>query len=265
MDPQIDGQVAKVLSGLKKVNAPENFEGRVLARLSLPPEARSGFALLKLAVPTAALAALALFLILSGYLGSEVPTVDVATTPVENGSTLQQPPAPQDAVVVENNVQPPSEFHGPETAEIRPSPEAAQTTSKSKKRLGGNNSYDIPSDGKGSYDIGSGTDTRIMPKGFDTNSRPVSDPATERQIRRPSIMVSDVLRYMGASGEFRENGWLVGPIVPNSVAARLGLKPGDVIVSLNDVRVGKTTTFPSGVDIKLVRVSRNGSFVDLKF
>src|SRR5687767_11679563 len=77
MDPQSDDQVVRLLSGLNRVNAPENFESRVKARLSDAPTQSSSFGFLKLAVPAAGLAALALFLFLSGYVAREMPSTDV--------------------------------------------------------------------------------------------------------------------------------------------------------------------------------------------
>src|SRR5687768_14160978 len=76
MDPQSDDQVVKLLGGLKRVNAPENFESRVKARLSAAQTSSRNLGFLKLAVPAGALAALALFLLLSGYLGREMSSAD---------------------------------------------------------------------------------------------------------------------------------------------------------------------------------------------
>ena len=260
MDPQIDEQVAELLGGLKKVEAPQNFERHVFARLSTQDKDSSRFGFLKLAVPTAALAGLGLFLFLSGYLGGEVPTVDaVATQPDTRKSQPLAPP--QNSTVAQNNVQPPREFRGPETAEARPSTQVEQPNQlqppslKEKKRPGVG----------GSQDFGSGDGGRTSAPGIDSNSRPGSDPDMEKLMRRPSILASDVLRYTGVTADFRAGGWTVNSVTQKSVAERVGLKAGDIILALNDVRIGKATPFPSGVDIKSIRVSRSGKIVDLKF
>ena len=265
MDPQIDEQVAKLLGGLKKVEAPQNFESRVMSRLSTSPaEAGSRFGYLKLAVPTAALAGLGMFLFLSGYMGGDVPTVNVVSTAKEKVSRSEQNLAQQETVVSQNSAQPPSEFRAPDTAEIKPPSQASQQRSlqtpqtrslKDKKSHAGG----------GSQDFGSGDGGRTSAPGIDSNSRPGADPDMEKLMRRPTILASDVLRYTGITAEFRGAGWTVNSVTQKSVAERIGLKAGDVIISLNDIRIGKATAFPSGVDIKLIRVDRGGKFLDLKF
>ncbi len=259
MDPQIDEQVAKLLGGLKKVEAPRNFESRVMARLSTPRSVNSRFGFLKLAVPAAVLAGIAMFLFLSGYVGSDVPTVNVVSTENEGVETQAPRTDPQEQAVSESNPQPPVEFRGSEPAEGRPSPKVAQPKDQPSFR-----DKRLP-DGRGSHDFGSGDGGGIKAPGLNMNSRPGPDPDMERLMRRPTILASDVLRYTGVTAEFRGNGWTVSSVTQKSVAERIGLKAGDVIVSLNDVRLGKATSFPSGVDIKMIRVNRGGRTVDLKF
>src|SRR5688572_15632648 len=93
MDPQSDDQVVRLLGSLKRVNAPENFESRVKARLSAAPTPARNFGFLKLAVPAGALAALALFLLLSGYLGREMPSTDVVVAEEKQTETKAVQPA----------------------------------------------------------------------------------------------------------------------------------------------------------------------------
>lgn len=263
MDPQIDEQVAKLLGGLKKVEAPQNFEKRVLSRLSSPRADVGGYGFLKLALPTAGLAAIALFLFLSGYFGSEVPTVEVSAENSKKVDTVATRPLQQEQPVTQNNSQAPGEFRAPDIAETKPQQQGSQPTLqasqppnlKEKKRQAGG----------GSYVIGSGDGGRTNAPGIDTNSRSGGDPDMEKVMRRPSILASDILRYTGVTAEFRGAGWTVNSVTQKSVAERVGLKTGDVIISLNDIRIGKATAFPSGVDIKLIRVSRDGKVIDLKF
>jgi len=43
------------------------------------------------------------------------------------------------------------------------------------------------------------------------------------------------------------------------------VKAGDIIEALNEVKVTPSSSFPSGVALKTIRVRRNGKSVDLKF
>ncbi len=266
MDPQIDEQVAKLLGGLKKVEAPHNFESRVMSRLSPPAaEASGGFGFLKLALPTAALAGLGMFLFLSGYMGGDVPTVDVVSTVNEEARAPEQKPAPPELGVSQSNVQQPaSEFRAPEIAETKPQTQTSQPNSPASAQPPSLKDKKRPS-GEGSQDFGSGNPGSIDQPGIDTRSRPGTDPDMERMMRRPSILASDVLRYTGVAAEFRGGGWTVSSVTEKSVAERVGLKAGDVILSLNEIRLGRATAFPSGVDIRMVRVNRGGRVLDLRF
>jgi hypothetical protein len=259
MDPQIDEQVAKLLAGLKKVEAPQNFESRVRSRLASPVTEPARFGFLKLAFPAAALSGLALFLLLSGYLGGDVPQIQVAAMNEQpNSPKIAVPEAArvtQDQQLRQQQQPQPNQFLAPEVADTKTQPQSPLESLRSQKR----------NKGGGSYDIGAGSPgDPINAKGFDPNSRAASDPAAEKQMRRPSILASDILRYIGLNAEYRGTGWVVDSIAQNSVADRAGLKAGDVVIGLNDVRIGQATAFPSGVDIKLIRVSRNGSVIDLK-
>jgi hypothetical protein len=268
MDPQSDDQVVRLLRGLKRVNAPENFESRLKVRLSnAPPESgRLGF--LKLALPTAALAALALFLLLSGYIGPDMPsTGEVVTDGKQKETRTAQPATPknQNPAIPNESARPSKDFRAGDIPQTQPpalvnsSPDAVNSSQGVKNRKG--------SFGSQSYDIGSGVNSPevILPRGFSPKSLPGTDANSEKEMRRPSIAALDLLRYAGVSMDLRGNEWIVSSIVQKSPAERIGLKVGDVIVSLNDIRIGNGSAFPSGVDLKTIRVKRGGSMVDLKF
>jgi hypothetical protein len=268
MDPQSDDKVVRLLGGLKRVTAPENFESRVKARLSDAPPQSGSLGFLKLALPTAALAALALFLLLSGYIGPEMPsTGEVVTDEKQKETRAAQPVTPENKdPAVPNEVSRPSkDFRAGDIPQTQPpalvnsSPDAVNSSQGVKNRKG--------SFGAQSYDIGSGVNSPevILPRGFSPKSRPGTDANSEKEMRRPSIAASDLLRYTGVSMDLRGNEWVVSSIVQKSPAERIGLKVGDVIVSLNDIRIGKASAFPSGVDLKTIRVRRGGGMVDLKF
>jgi S1-C subfamily serine protease len=68
--------------------------------------------------------------------------------------------------------------------------------------------------------------------------------------------VQKVLELAGISAEFQGDR-----CVANSVtgpAERLGVKGGDIILTVNDVSIKPSTTFEEGVELKNVRVKRAG-------
>lgn len=255
MDPQSDDQVVQLLGDLKRVTAPENFESQVKTRLAASRAPSRSFGFLKLALPTAALAGLALFLFLSGYMGREVATVEVVSTANENVTTKQER-SQQNAAALNNDTAIPQEFRAPEVAVSQPSPSQPGPNAKAQKNSNRIRSYDSVSDPQ---------DKPILPRGFNTDQQTVGNSNSEREMRRPSIPVSELMRYAGVATDLRGNDLVVSSVIQNSVAERIGVKAGDVIVSLNEIRLGKTTAFPSGVDLKTMRVRRNGNLVELKF
>jgi hypothetical protein len=263
MDPQTEEQVAELLGSLKRVNAPENFESRVKSRLAVSPAPAGNFGFLKLALPTAALAAIALFLFLSGYLGGEVPTVEVANAPKESRSVpqVQSVPSQMPSVNVDSaQQQPPS---GAQTVVAPENSNVQQPVNYQRKNPNGSRPID-PS--RQSYDIGSNTkETVVLPPGFDPNSRPRPDANMEKRMRRPTIAATDVLRLTGVNAEFRGHDCVDNSVVAQSAGERIGVKAGDVIISLNDIRIGNGTSLPSGVDLQSITVRRGGAALVLKF
>jgi hypothetical protein len=261
MDPQTEEQVAELLSSLKRVNAPENFESRVKARLAASPlPTTTNFGFLKLALPTAALAAIALFLFLSGYLGGDVPTVEVANAPKETRSAPQVQSAPSQQPAENSSApQPPSG----EQAVVAPvNSNAPQPGNYQRKNPNGARPVDPATQ---SYDIGSNTkETIVLPPGFDPNARPRPDANMEKRMRRPTIAATEVLRLTGVNAEIRGNECVVNSVVAQSAADRMGVKAGDVVLSLNDIRVGNSTSIPSGVDLQSITVRRGDNTLVLK-
>ena len=81
-----DQSIKNLLGALKRVQAPDNFEFGVKARIAkgAPKESASPFAFLKIAVPAAALASLAAFLYVSGFMSGEIPSVQVVEQPARH-------------------------------------------------------------------------------------------------------------------------------------------------------------------------------------
>ena len=84
----------------------------------------------------------------------------------------------------------------------------------------------------------------------------------DRPIKRV-ISVQRILESAGISAEFQGDR-----CVANSVtgpAERLGVKGGDVILTVNDIPIKSSTSFQDGVELKSVRVNRAGRNLKLSF
>ncbi len=226
--------VAELLAGLKRVEAPANFDFGVKARIAAgKPAEKRGFripALVGYAMP------LVLLLLVGAYFGfnafysakdATIPAVAVA--PMTSG-----PQQPQRTVEVA-----PAPVPEQMAAVKKPDTIAPVADVPVKKPV----TAPITRPGGGSFDETSGVGHKIY--------------------RNTQIPVKDVLTLLGAKGSFDENGWKVETPTANSLAERSGVQAGDVIEAINDQAVTDKTSFKSRSGIKSVRVRRDGKSIDI--
>ena len=227
--------ITNLLGGLKRIEAPENFEFSVKARIANgePKESASPFRFLKIAVPTAALAGLAAFLYMSGFMSGDTPSVQVAeetTKPAIKNQEVLRAEA-KEVLVKEPGA----------VSNLR------ETQIASARTIGSNNRSRGAVDSTKQPNGGGSIDQTLNP---------------DRPIKR-AIPVQRVLESVGISAEFQGHR-----CVANSVtgpAERLGVKGGDVILTVNEVPIKSSTTFEDGIELKSVRVNRAGRNLKLSF
>jgi hypothetical protein len=227
-----DESISSLLGGLKRVEAPEDFAFGVKARIAKgePKESASPFAFLKIAVPTAALAGLAVFLYVSGFMSGDIPTVQVAEQPIK-----------QEVVV-------PATVHTDDV--MSKEPEATENVSEIQVASARPNANNKPR--------GSAVDRTDSSKGgsIDQTLNP------DRPIKRV-LPVQKVLESAGIDAEFQGDRCVANSVT--GAAERLGVKGGDVILTLNNVPIKSSTTFEEGIEVKSVRVRRAGRNLKLNF
>lgn len=245
-DKDINAEMDAV-SKLHRVTAPANFEDSVMRaiRLRSAEAPQRSYAWLKVALPTAALLLLAAFLGMSSLTNSEMPRVEVAgqdrvpdplATLEKNGSTGK--------VAGIQNV----------------------NTNREKEPLQSNSVNSQPSKivpGGGTLDQAARPgEEGTLPKGIDPNAR--SNQTASQAGVRSTVRVSTILQVLGVRSENRGGEVVVASVVAGSTAATAGLQPGDVLLTINDVSITPTATFPGG-DIQTVRIRRDGQTMTLKF
>jgi len=231
-----DESITNLLGGLRRVEAPENFEFGVKARIANgePKEAVSPFGFLKIAVPMAALAGLAAFLYMSGFMFGGIPSVQVAEQPTKPAVI-----AAQDTLRAET---------GPEEPKEPGAVSNERNTQIASARTGASNNKSR-----------SAVDSVKQPNGggsIDQTLNPL------RPIRRV-VPVQRVLESAGISAEFQGERCVANSV--SGPAERLGVKGGDIILTVNDVPIKSSTTFEDGVELKSVRVNRAGRNLKLNF
>ncbi len=253
------GEIATLLSNLPRVEAPGDFETRVKSRiLNSQPESRSGrFAFLKLALPAGALAGLALFLLLSGFLSRDIEPIQVAEEK-KNAPVIVPVPS-------ENNGEPAGIASVTDPDERIARNEEVASTDKDTSHPSGNLNTvrrSTKADG-GSIDLGANLPERpVLPRGFDPDQKQHSNQGVRSAVKVP---VANVLSFVGLNAEFRQGGWYVNSVVDQSPAQRIGIRAGDMIEAFNELRLDRSTAFTGGIELKTVRVRRGGEVVNLRF
>ena len=242
-----DERVSRLLAAMKRVEAPGDFDFRVRARIAAGrPAERRTFGLpmaVRYAIP------LVLVVLIGAYFGfngfypdkyADVPAVAEAPISV----------APPIAPPSNDEVVPPSNLSAGEHAIVR-KPEFANNgvgdapvkkTPKVDRPVGG------------SFDVAGRQERKLYPRGFDPNARPANAKAMDRTVQIPT---KDVLNLFGVNGTFGKSGWKVESVTTDTLAARSGVKAGDVIEAINDQPLKEKMSFKGKFNGKTLRVKRD--------
>lgn len=245
-----DADLVSLLGEMPKVSAPNDFEFRVSARIAsarTSAKPRGFLGALRIAVPAAALLAVTgTVLILNPYWsesGAVATPVDVAVAekPVDNSASVPRPPIDIPSTTFASN--------GPSTESPKRVPlddqlVASRPSGPSNEETGGTSFVESGTQG-----------VKVYPRGINPNvdSAPVSP-----NVPRAGIAVRDVLSQLGVSFTSVGDGLRVVSVASNSIAGRSGIKPGDVIESLNGQRIAADTMLYGTVSARSVTVRREG-------
>lgn len=243
-----DVRIVGMMASLPRVAAPADFDVRVRARIANRKSAeRTGF---RLPSAVAYGIALGIVLVAFGFFGivwmyggkadgvPAVATVDDSAEIPRNFAISNDRPGPvADSTVASSRATSEPEAERPHAAEIKrevnvtQTPEIKPDSARKKART-------------------------IYPKGIDPSLR--AEPLSNAAERGKPIQVKELLSFLGVGSAFTDGGWRVESVKANSTAERIGLKPGDVIVAINDQAVDATTSFTGSFTGKSLRILRDG-------
>ena len=250
-----DAKIAQMLAGLKRVNAPANFEFRLKARIAnaAPPTVGVGFlpSFVRYAAPLALVAAVALLYFMNSS-NSPNPGVDVAGV------------APQISKVAEAVI--PPAVDQPLAGESEPARTPA--ASNPSRQTAAARSASVKTDVRAANQQPDRSAVKavspakiIMPRGFETVD-PTANPVTPDSNRAP-LSASQFFPFFGVDAGYGEDGWKVRAVKTNSSADQAGVKAGDVLEAVDGNQLGKDAVFKSGFIGKILRVRRDGKLVEL--
>jgi len=247
-----DAKIAGLLASLPRVTAPGDFNFKVSARIASgasTPERRLRFApLVGLAAPAILALGVGTYWLMSPGI-ADVEQPQLAAAPVaESTAPVVQPTVVAAAAptVLPERLTANNGKTAPRRSAATVSPRTARENS-----LGG-----------GSFDSAATASRRVLPRGINPDSRPIT--RKPRDMQNPAgIPAQEILKSLGADVEYAAGGYTVGTIRSASVAERVGLKSGDVVEAINDQKVVKETSFNGAFSGKTIRVKREGKTLDI--
>ena len=241
-----DEQVSKLLGELKRVDAPNDFDFRVKARIADGKPADKAASWLSITVRYAV--PLVLLMLVGGYFVfnalystniANVPTIaedqpaKVSPVPDLPSNDVRALPS-NETIVAGADVKP------PETSGKSRLPSPEKKVSPKTERPGG-----------GSIDLSQHEGVKINARIADPNSRSLQ------------ISAKNVLALIGITATFNASGWNAVSVRANSIADHSGLRASDVIEAINDQPVSEKTAFANRSTLKSVRVRRDGKSIQI--
>src|SRR5687768_9209398 len=248
-------KISEMLGGLKRVEAPKDFDFHLKARIANARPAdyqRAGlFPILKYAVP------LALFLVvgagifgLSFYDTGNSTVVSVSETPEPT-----VPPVQESAPMVTVPLVTP-----PDVATATPLPDAGSRSieKKENERFASRTPVEPGGGSRDSHPRTPGS--RDLPSRSADQALGVAENAIT-PVKR--LSAKEALKLIGIDADFENNGWTVKTVKANEVGGILGVKPGYRIKTIEGKPLDQKTEFEGGIKLSRMQVQRDGATVDL--
>ncbi len=268
--------IDEMLAGLPRVSAPPDFDLHLKARIARgrsEPKRSGYFFALKIAIPGALLASMAVFLFLSGVVTPDLDGVvavannEAIMAPPHVTSEQIPPPVPIASALPVPSDSPETDLPALPVSSERNVPARPALRAPNTPRLTTPAIPVIAADtnvGGGSRDMAVRVDRPI-----ELNSAPDDSPrmSTPDQIApgyesNSRLPVTDVLGLLGIDAVF-DGGWKVRSVDAVRAGARSGIKAGDVIIALDGTQIGESSTLASGTTVRTVTVKRDDASVTI--
>lgn len=245
-----NGKVAALLSALPRADAPENFEFGVKAKIASGRRPSGVFTFLKVAAPVSLLMLSGVFAVYFYPSGEKIVVQEPAPAgtqgfPASSDTRQAGPvaPAPSPAVI-----------EHPPVVEVN-DPNVDRERRTARRPVG--NSLDQRLTRQEALKAAN----VINPPGF--QSTPIAG-QNSNSAPAPNVSVREVLDVLGVRADFVDGAWTVQSITDNSIAARSGVRPKDVVQSLDDQPLTEKSTLKSGSQTITIRREGKQIKLDLK-
>jgi PDZ domain len=255
-----DEKVRRMLGALPRVDAPNDFDFRVKARIAAAkPEdfkPRRLFPVLRYVAPLALVVIILGVIVLNNLYSVDSNEMPIVQTPAENVNSQ-----PKEPLVAETNSQTPNAPIGASNKiEVFPEVSKNELVANSKKTFDAK--PNAKNDGGGSKVDAVKNSRVITPPGIVPNVQ-VEAP----QDLTTTYAVKDVLSFIGINATFADKKWKVNSVQQNSPAARSGVRTGDVIEAIDENRLASETISTNSKGTfsgKKLTVARGGEKLEIE-
>ena len=247
-----DEALTEMLGSLPRIEAPTNFDARVRSRIAQGTPS-SGRAWLIPSAAAVSLGSIVLAAVAFVYLRGPEENIADMSQPVSVPVATQESPNPQFA---EPRIIEPQRVMQPVVANSK-APLPVMVAERSGEAV--TRRRNTTNKGGGSLDWAvRPTEDPKVARGMPT---PGATPESMPRQMGPVVKVSarEVLQLLGLDADFRDGGWLVKKVAATSLAGRSGVRDGDIVESIDDVKVIGSTTFENGFNGKNLTILRKGS------
>ena len=248
--------VAALLNALPRVQAPENFEFGVKAKIARHGQTSSGLTpFLKLAAPFGLVLVMGVIVLFYGLRPSDDDVAVIADPPRTESNFV--PPSTEIPASPAAPVSLPEA--GQRTATV-PAPERASVAGDTRGPVRKSTRSAAASTGGGSFDISLGSAKAKLPPGFEA-AEPGTSTINSNSAASGSP-VGEALGILGVTASFANAGWQVSSVTANSIASRGKVLPGDVILAIDGQQLKSDSKIKGNVTTLTVR--RDGKTLSLK-
>ncbi len=251
--------VSRLLGELKRVEAPNDFDFRVRARIAEgKPAERSATWLptsVRFAVPLALLLVVGFYFTFNGVYSPTNVEIPVVADVEPTGVVPLTDSRPDEVVSPSNEL-------AADKVDARPPESGNALISKEPQRKSTSPAANSVRPGGGSLDAALTKGRQIYPRGLNPNGRIIVKPKEFDQ--NALVPARELFSLIGIEAIYSNSSWTIGGVRQDSVAERSGAKAGDAIEAVNDQALSEKTVFASGFTGKSLRIRRDGSSMTIE-
>ncbi len=259
-------KIRQLCSGLKRVNAPKDFDFRLKSRIANADQSdvqqNAFLPFLRYALPLCLVLLLAGFVVFSGMFSNEQKVIIAEKTqPNQTVSSFANSSAPSQIPASNSLIAATDANTGLMTnSEVKKSTANTETSVLARKDKNDQSAKKFDKSGEdfgGTRVSASRGSILINPKGFPSNPN-ISNTQAANIGNANRISIKSVLSEIGIQADFVNLKWNVKSVGANSPAGRAGIKTGDIIESAGSRKLDSEEIAEQSLTIKTLNILREG-------